>query len=88
MKRKVRLFLTEVVSDWTWKVESDLDEQRRRAFQAIPGRGNIMGQGPNSLKCVAHPGGNRKEECACRDERCSEKERKLGRDLGSDYMSS
>lgn len=46
MKRKVRSFLTEVVADWTWKVESDLDEQRRRAFQAIPGRGNIIARAP------------------------------------------
>lgn len=43
-----------MVSDSTWKVECDLDEQRSKAFQAIPGLGNIIGRGSDSLKCTAH----------------------------------
>lgn len=42
MARKVRSFLTEVVSDSTWKVECELAKQRSRAFQAIPGLGDII----------------------------------------------
>lgn len=42
------------MSGSTWKVECDLDEQRSRVFQAIPGLRNIIGGGSDSLKCMAH----------------------------------